>query len=236
VELDVTRDADFGLSGQFSATFINQIGNDPPGQYLPTASLALGNLYHSPNLSPLEATLALSYRNRSGIRINPVISVNDGYPAGIGLMGAFYVNGVAYNLPNTDATIGNVNGAPQYVDPQNPGTLFDPNIAASRGVNAETSAAGGFLSKPSANVNVTFEYTPPGTRRTFGLAVTNVFNQLYGVPQFNHLYVDPVSTGVRGPGNGNATGYPLDAFPTSPYVIVPILQPTTFRVYVQERI
>jgi hypothetical protein len=236
VELDFTRDADFGLSGQFSATYINQIGNDPPGQYLPTASLALGNLYHSPNLSPLEATLALNYRNRSGIRINPVISVNDGYPTGIGLMGAFYINGVAYNLPNTDATIGNVNGAPQYVDPQNPGTLFDPHIAASRGVNAETSAAGGFLSKPSANVNVTFEFTPPGTRRTFGLAVTNVFNQLYGVPQFNHLYVDPVSTGVRGPGNGAATGYPLDAFPTSPYVIVPILQPTTFRVYVQERL
>jgi hypothetical protein len=236
VEFDITQDADIGLSGQFSATYINQIGNDPPGQYLPTASLALGNLYHSPNLSPLQATLALNYRTRSGWRINPVISVNDGYPAGIGLLGAFYINGVAYNVPNTDAAIGNVNGAPQYVDPQNPGTLFNPNIVATRGVTEETSAAGGFLSKPSANVNVTFEYTQPGSRRTFGLAVDNVFNQLYGVPLFNHLYVTPVSTGVRGPGNGAAAGYPLDAFPTSPYVIVPFLQPTTYRLYVQERL
>ena len=236
LEFDITQDSELGLSGQFSATYINQIGNDPPGQYLPTASLALGNLYHSPNLSPLEATLALNYRNRSGIRINPVISVNDGYPTGIGLLGAFYVNGIPYNIPNTDATIGNVNGAPQYVDPQNPGTLFNPHIAATRGVNAETSAAGGFLSKPSANVNVTFEFTPPGTRRTFGLSVTNLFNQLYGVPQFNHLYTSPVSTGLRGPGNGAAAGYPLDAFPTSPYTIIPLLQPTTFRVYIQERL
>ncbi len=236
VELDLTKDADYGLSGQFSATFIDQIGNDPPGEYLPTASLALGNLYHSPNLSPLEATLALNYRNRSGIRINPVLSINDGYPIGIGLLGAFYVNGVPYNIPNTDVAIGNVNGAPLYVDPQDPGTLFNPNINASRGVNAETSSAGGFLSKPAANLNLTFEYTRPGTRQTIGVAVTNVFNQLYGVPLFNHLYDDPVSSGVRGPGNGAAAGYPLDAFPTSPYVIVPFLQPTTIRLYVQERL
>ena len=236
VEFDMTKDADLGLSGQFSATFIDQIGNDPPGQYLPTASLALGNLYHSPNLSPFEATLALNYRNRSGIRVNPVLSFNDGYPMGIGLLGAFYVNGVPYNIPNTDVAVGNVNGAPLYVDPQNPGTLFNPNIAGSRGVNAETSSAGGFLSKPAANLNLTVEFTPPATRRTFGIAVTNVFNQLYGVPLFNHLYQSPVSTGVRGPGNGAAAGYPLDAFPTSPYVIVPFLQPTTIRLYVQERL
>jgi hypothetical protein len=224
------------LSGQFSATFIDQIGNDPPGQYLPTASLALGNLYHSPNLSPFEATLALSYRNRSGIRVNPVISLNDGYPMGIGLLGAFYVNGVPYNIPNTDVVIGNVNGAPLYVDPQNPGTLFNPNIAGSRGVNAETSSAGGFLSRPSANVNLTVEFAPPRTRQTFGISVTNLFNQLYGVPLFNHLYQDPVATGVRGPGNGAAAGYPLNAFPASPYVIVPFNQPTTIRLYVQERL
>jgi hypothetical protein len=236
LEFDLTKDADYGLSGQFSATFIDQIGNDPPGQYLPTASLALGNLYHSPNLSPFEATLALNYHNRSGIRVNPVISLNDGYPMGIGLLGAFYVNGVPYNIPNTDVAIGNVNGAPLYVDPQNPGTLFNPHIAASRGVNAETSSAGGFLSRTSANVNLTVEFTPPNTRRTFGVSVSNLFNQLYGVPLFNHLYQDPVSTGVRGPGNGAAAGYPLDAFPTSPYVIVPFNQPTTIRLYVQERL
>lgn len=231
VEFDITKDALFGISGQLSATYINQIGNDPPGQYLPSASLLLGTLYHSPNLSPFQATLALTYRTRQGLKITPVISYDRGYPMGEGLLAAAFVNGLPYELPNTDGLNQNVNSSPSYVDPQNPGSLFNPNIVATRGVAAETALAGGFYSRPRSNTNVTIEYTAPGQASTYGVAITNVFNQVYGVPLVNLQYFEPVATGITA--NDNPKNYPGEAFPTSPFVILPDLAPLTMRFYWQ---
>jgi len=233
-EFDLTKDALYGFSGQVSATYINQIGNDPPGQYLPSASLLLGTLYHSPNLAPFQASLALTYRDRQGWKYNAVTSFDNGYPMGAGLLTGAFVNGLPYELPNTDGLSQNVNGSPQYVDPQNPGSLFDPNIIATRGVTAEQLLAGGFYSHPRSNTNVTIEYGPPSSASTFGFAITNVFNQTYGVPLVNLQYFEPVATGVTG--NPNPRGYPGEAFPTSPFVILPDLQPLTMRFYWQIKV
>jgi hypothetical protein len=231
VEFDLTKDAPFGVSGQLSATYINQVGNDPPGEYLPSASLLLGTLYHSPNLAPFQATLALTYRNHHGLKVTPVISYDRGYPMGAGTLTAAFVNGLPYELPNTDGLNQNVNGSPEYVDPENPGSLFNPNIVATRGVGEEAALAGGFYSKPRANTNVTVEYSAPGSASTFGVAVTNLFNQVYGIPLVNLQYFQPVATGINA--NTNPSNYPGEAFPTSPFVILPDLQPLTMRFYWQ---
>ena len=230
-EFDLTKDANFGFSGQLSATYINQIGNDPPGQYLPSASLLLGILYHSPNLSPFQSSLALTYRTHSGWKYNTVVSYDRGYPIGAGLTAAAFVNGLPYQLPNTDGLNQNVGGSVQYVDPQNPGSLFDPNIIATRGVLQETGLAGGFYSKPRANTNATVEYSPPGSVSTFGVSITNLFDQVYGIPIVNPQYFQPVATGITASMNPN--NYPVQAFPTSPFVILPDQQPITMRFYWQ---
>jgi hypothetical protein len=230
-EFDLTKDALYGFSGQLSATYINQIGNDPPGEYLPSASLLLGILYHSPNLSPFQSSLALTYRTHSGWKYNTVVSYDRGYPIGAGLTEAAFINGLPYQVPNTDGLNQNVSGSPEYVDPEDPGSLFNPNIVGTRGVSQETGLAGGFYSRPRANTNIDIEYSPANTISTYGFAITNLFNQVYGIPISNPQYFEPVATGITASNNPN--GYPVQAFPTSPFVILPDLQPLTMRFYWQ---
>lgn len=230
-EFDLTKDALYGLSGQLSATYINQIGNDPPGEYLPSASLLLGILYHSPNLSPFQSSLALTFRTHSGWKYNTVVSYDSGYPIGAGLEEAAFINGLPYQVPNTDALNQNVPSSPEYVDPQDPGSLFDPNVIATRGVAQESGLAGGFYSRPRANTNIDIEYSPANTISTYGVSITNVFDQVYGIPISNPQYFLPVTTGVTA--SNDPAGYPMQAFPESPFVILPDQQPITLRFYWQ---
>ncbi|MDP9104624.1 MAG: TonB-dependent receptor [Candidatus Eremiobacteraeota bacterium] len=212
-EFLLTKEAAYGLSGSLSLTYQNAFSNvvptSPSEDFFPTipaASLYLGNLYRVGYLSPFVGTLALQERTRTGWRINPVLFYNHGYPIGSGLLTATTVNGVNYNVPNTNVTnssqLNGSNGAPQYVDPRNPGTIFNPNIAARRG-EAESASAGGQLSAARfAPVQLTIEYTSPkNPRSTFGAVVLNVFNQLYGQPVYNSRY-QPVATGVAAPYSG----------------------------------
>jgi hypothetical protein len=212
-EFLLTKEAAYGLSGSLSLTYQNAFSNvvptSPSEDFFPTipaASLYLGNQYRVGYLSPFVGTLALQERTRSGWRINPVIFYNKGYPIGSGLLTAGTVNGVNYNLPNTNVTnsaqLGGSITAPTYIDPRNPGTVFAPNIAATRG-EAESASAGGQLSAARFSpVQLTIEYTSPrNPRSTFGAVVLNVFNQLYGQPTFNTRY-QPVATGIAGPYSG----------------------------------
>jgi hypothetical protein len=172
VEFQLTKDNPYGLSGLISATYINKFSNVPPLSSsedffptIPAASLLLGDTYRVGYLSPFQFTVAGQYKTHSGWRINPQITYNHGYPLNPGLVTATFVNGVPYNVPNT-----NVSGAAsgvvfqQYVDPANPGTLFKPNVAANLGTPA-TSSAGGILSNARFNTNLTIEYSPPNSRR-----------------------------------------------------------------------
>jgi hypothetical protein len=194
-------------------TYQNEFSNVIPGSpsedffpSIPPASLQLGNLYRVGFLSPFVGTLALQERTRTGWRINPVIYYNHGYPIGKGLLTANTVNGLPYNIPNTNvsnsAALGGSTGAPQYIDPRNPGSLFNPNIDATRGT-PETPAAGGILSSARFSpVQLTVEYqSPRNPRSTFGAVVFNVFNQLYGGPGYNGRF-QPIATGIGGPYSG----------------------------------
>ena len=250
-EFYVTKTATYGLSGTLSLTYLNEFsnviplsGNEDFFPQIPFVSLAQGNLYRVGFVSPLNGVLALQYKFRSGWRVNPIIGFNDGYPIGTGLVTAYGFNGVNYNLPSTNVT--NPNGstsATQYVDPANPGTIFAPNIDASRGT-PEKNSPGGVLSAPRINiVDLDLEYNKPGTRNTFGVLLTNIFNNVYGQPGFNGRY-QPVATGIGGPASGTTsaavlfpeygyTNYAPYRFNNQPYVITPNGQPTGFRFYYQ---
>ena len=255
VELFITKEAAYGLSGTFSATYINEFTNVIPTPLIqedffppiPTASLALGNQYRVSFVSPLSAALALSYKLHNGLRFNPVVTYTRGYPAGVGNLSAQFINGKAYNILNTNAgnaaTFGSQNYAPNYIDPANPGSLFSPNIAATRGT-PETASAGGFLTDPRFSTNLGVEFSPGTSHNTFGVLVTNLFNQTYsGVPSYNSRY-QPVATGISGPKSGQTTlpitypgegfqSYGTQQFGQDPYRIVNGATPTTYRLYYQ---
>ena len=191
VEFLLTKEAAYGLSGSLSLTYQNEFSNVIPTTAgedffpsIPPESLLLGNKYRVGFLSPFVGTLALQERTRSGWRINPVIFYNHGYPIGVGLSDRDIGERGSLQPPQHEryelvSTRGS-NGAPQYVDPRNPGSVFQPNIAAARGT-PETSSAGGVLSSARFSpVQLTVEYTSPrNPRSTIGALVFNVFNQLY---------------------------------------------------------
>jgi len=242
-ELYVAKNRPFGLSYQLSATYINQIGNDPPGTFLPTASLQLGELYRSPELSPFQGTAGLTYRTRFGLRINPILTVRSGYPYGNGLFYALDYNGVPVYIPLTDAIVGGNNGAfiaNGFVNPQNPGTVSNPNIAVSRGTESLTSGPGTLHSSLSMQTDLTIEETPPGSGFTFGIAIANLFDQTADIPTVNLANVLlPVSTGnyvyggtptSKSVSNTTATGV---GSVFSPYIIYPNQPPFSLRAYVQ---
>jgi hypothetical protein len=152
--------------------------------------------------------------------------------------------GRAVNVPNTNVTnsgqLGGSAGATTYVDPQNPGSITNPNVAATRGT-PESASAGGFLSPQSLTANLSIEYSPPRSRSTFGVYVSNLFNNVYGIPAINPRY-QPVATGLSGPLSGQTAGvvlFPTSGFAdfsaarfgTSPYLINPSVQPREVRFY-----
>jgi hypothetical protein len=214
VEFYLTKEAPLGFSGSLSATYINEtsnvIPNSPSEDFFPSippASLALGNQYRVGFLSPFQATLAVQYKSKGGIRINPQIYYTRGYTLGEGLYTATYVNGKPYNVANTNET--DPNGpsvAQQYVDPQNPGTILNPNIDATRGT-ANAASAGGVIAFPSVYANITFEYSPPRTHSTFGLQILNIAGNVYsgfggGNNVVSNTRYQPVATGISGPLSG----------------------------------
>lgn len=262
LELSLTREVPFGLVGSLSMTYLNErTSANAFTNNLSAASLALGDTYRVQTFSPLQLSLALAYKTRSGFRYGIETSVNDGYPYGDGTTTPVIVNG----MPTTVAYTNAEGGHSLLVDPQNPGSIFNPVIAARWG-SPDTASSGGILGPATANTNITLEYSKPGSRLTWGLKLSNVFNQLYSYPYVNNL-LQPVATGVAGPLTGisncngaaligpvvqsngpalaanqnnvvgcsfaNTPNYYANSGFTKPYVIFPDLPPREVRVYLQ---
>ncbi len=240
IEALYTKELPLGVSMQVGATYISQFGNEPPGAYLQPAALALGMIYRSPDLSPFQLNAAFNWKNAHGWRINPVIYANSGYPYGAGYYTAVYCNGKPVIVPSTSLSL-IYSQTPGYIDPLDPGTCTKPNIAATRGV-AEPGLAGGLLTTPRVDANLTVEYRPPNrglAQSVFGLQIVNLFNELYNVPIVNGCYGYPVATGLA---SGNAPcAYStapyappdLSAHSNSPYLTYPNESPISFRFYYQ---
>jgi len=266
-----TRPKPVGLTGYASLTYTNELDSVPPlvgGEdslaLVSPSSLALGNIYRAGFLSPFTINAGASYKFASGFRINPILSFDRGYPTGVGLLtasgspvGGTLIDGRYENIPATNLDSTSQPGAvdyrgsfgsftaPQYVDPVFAGSYESPNIAATRGL-PESSAAGGYLSRARANLNLDFEYQK--SRNTFGVFFGNLIGSHYSEPTQNPFW-QPVATGIGGPltgtqasgnpayrsglpylfGNRNVPAY---AFSTSPLIEFPT-NPTTVRVYYQ---
>jgi hypothetical protein len=260
VEFLLSRDVAYGITGEFELTYLNELSNVVPlsssEDFYPTipgASLALGNLYRVGFLSPLQGTLALGYKMRSGWKINPIITYNHGYPIGNGTIGQIFIGKTALNVPATNSTVngqptfsGGSTGAMQYVDPANPGSVFKPNVDATRG-GTLTPSAGGALTASRFTTNLDIEFSPPGAHNTFGVLVSNLFGNIYGQPAVNSRW-QPVATGAGGPRTGYTTNaangfnagfccgffnYYPQMFQFDPYTLVPSGSLPTIRLYYQ---
>jgi hypothetical protein len=223
IEFLLTKAAARGLTGQLSMSYQNEFSNVIPLSgsedffpSIPPASLALGNLYHVGFLTPFATSLDLNYTTPSGWRISPQYQWDIGYPQGAGLTTAAFIDGVPYNIPNTNAS-SSINEAPAgtiaYVDPLDPGSLFNPNIAATRGT-PEGSSPGAKLSHPDSTTNLTVEYHDRGSGMIYGFTVDNVFNDVYSGAFLNGRY-QPLATGIAGPLTGYSTSLPY--YPTLGY-------------------
>jgi hypothetical protein len=254
IDLNITKENRYGLSGQLTATYINEFSSVPPLSSsedfyptIPTASLLQGAVYRVGFVSPFQSTLGLTWRTKSGWRINPRYSYNIGYPNGAGTLTPAFVNGQAVSLPNTNvvAPANSPNGPAYYIDPLDPGSLFHPNVAATRGY-AESASAGGTLSPAQGSAAILFEWTSPKDPRfKVGFDVENLFNEYYGGPYFNSRY-EPVATGISGNLSGHSAGqtdylqypyaWPLyQSYVNGPGVFTnfPNQQPRSFYIYLQ---
>jgi hypothetical protein len=214
VDVNITKQNPVGLSGQWTMTYINEFSSVLPTSgdedffpSIPYSSALAGNVYRVGFVSPFQTTLGLTYKTTSGWRINPRLSYNVGYPIGTGTLTADIVNGVAVNVPNTNVLPGGAAtsegiGPAYYVDPLDPGSVFNPNVDATRG-NSETSSPGGKLSAPNFLAGITLEYSPPKAKYKVGFDVENIFNRVYFGPGFNGLY-QPLATGIAGPLTGQS--------------------------------
>jgi hypothetical protein len=240
IELLYTKDVPLGVSMQVGATYISQFGNEPPGTFLQPAALAAGLVYRSPDLSPFQLNAAFNWKNNKGWRINPVIYANAGYPYGAGYYTAVYCNGKPVVVPSTALSV-IYSQTPGYIDPLDPGTCTKPNIAATRGI-AEPGLAGGLLTTPRVDANLTVEYHPLTrslAQSVFGVTIVNLFNEVYNVPVFNGCYGAPVTSGLA-TGNAPCTfSTPPYAPPTigshsnEAYLTYPNEPPISFRFYYQ---
>ncbi len=212
VEMQLTKEQTYGLSGQVSLTYQNELSSVIPTSgsedfypSIPAQSVLLGNIYRAGFLSPFVASFDFSYQTHNGWRISPQTQWNIGYPISPGLITSAFVNGQPYNLPFTNACPGcSTSGTGQWVDPMNPGSFFAPNVAANRGIPMQA-ANGGKLSHPSSFTNLTIEYNAPKTW-TAGVEVFNLFGALYGGPSLNGRW-QPLANGISGPLTGqNSTG------------------------------
>ena len=213
VEMQFTKEQTYGLSGQVSFTYQNELSSVIPASSsedfypsIPSQSVLLGNIYRVGFLSPFVASFDFSYQTHNGWRISPQTQWNIGYPVGPGFITSAFINGQPYNVPFTNACPGcSATGTGQFVDPMNPGSFFAPNVAANKGIPMGN-ANGGKLSHPSSITNLTIEYNAPKTW-TAGVEVFNLFGALYGGPSLNGRW-QPVANGIGGPLSGqNATGY-----------------------------
>jgi hypothetical protein len=221
-----------GLSGFLTMNYISEWSSSPPvdaGNYandsLPilfTYEFNAGQLYRSAFLPPFQGRLGLTEKI-GGWKITPIFAFDGGFPTGIGSQTYGAVNGQYIWMRETNfgaaTPLGGPNGpgnpynASYFVDPANPGSYLNPNIAASRGYD-EPALPGGKLTVPHGYLDLNLEYTPRSSGITLGMYVSNIFNNHYGLWYPNQQY-QAVATGVSGPQTGEIPGaYPS---PNNPF-------------------
>lgn len=218
-----TPDHPTGLSGFMTMNYVNELTNTPPvsgADSLPTVSQFLyqtNTLFHQSYLPPFSIRSGIEYKSKGGWRVNPIFSYDGGIPFGVGKDAIGFVNGVLYHLPTGNVGVatpyagpGNPNqsiNATCYVDPAFPGSYFHPRDFACRGYD-EPALAGQKYTRPRLYTDLDLEFAK--NRSTFGVYVTNLFNNYRGEPGVNQAW-QPVANGEGGLQTGQfAAANPLN--------------------------
>jgi hypothetical protein len=223
VELFVTTpDRPIGWSGFLTVNYVNALTATPPiagsadlgiaPQYL----YETGALFHAAYLSPLSAVTGIQYRTRSGFKVNPIFTFDNGIPYSVGLTSYGFINGTLYAMPTGNIGVSTPFAGPNlpnqsynstcYDDPAFAGSYLHPKYFACRG-NNEPALAGQAYSQPRLYADLDLEWT---SHRgiTFGMYITNLFNNYRAEPTVNTAW-QPVATGVGGAQSGQFAGaYP----------------------------
>src|SRR5579884_4024308 len=137
IEFALQRTAEFGFSGLLDLTYDNTLANYDFGFFATNnpAALAAQHFFHVTYTPPLQGALNLSYNSRSGLHASTTVAYECCYRYGVGKKTfVFAPNGAPVQVPNTDLASGSgAEGAYYVTNPSNPGTVFAPNIVASRG-------------------------------------------------------------------------------------------------------
>ena len=214
-----------GLSGYATLNYINSYTNTPPvagSSNLPILAgqlLQSGQYFRSGFVPPVNISVGATYKFKNGIRITPSLLANEGYAFGVGRSSFGFVNGNLYTIPETNFGVntpyagyggpGNAYNASYYVDPQVPGSTFNPNVAGNRGYN-EPAQAGNGRSPAEAYLNLNVEI-PLSKSASVGVTVYNLANNQYTIPVDNPSY-QAVGKGIAGPQTGQyAAANPLNA-------------------------
>ncbi|MBV9647570.1 MAG: carboxypeptidase regulatory-like domain-containing protein [Candidatus Eremiobacteraeota bacterium] len=216
-----TPDRPAGLSGFLTANYVNELTNTPPvagSDSLPIVPQFLyqtGTLFHQSYLPPLSARAGIEYKFKDGLRINPILSFDNGFPFGVGRDAIGFVNGVLYHLPTSNIGVATPYAGPGlpnqsynatcYVDPSFVGSAFHPHYYACRGYS-EPALAGQSFTRPRLYSDLDLEYTRG--RVTMGVYVSNLFDNYRAEPTINTDW-QPIATGRGGLQSGQFTGsYP----------------------------
>jgi|GEM_PF-646936 len=216
-----TPDRPWGWSGFLTLNYVNALTTTPPvsnSDSIPAVAQYLyetGALFHTSYLPPLSGVAGLEYKTKNGITINPILSADGGIPFGVGTTSYGFINGKLYQIPT-----GNLGqnlpyagpgeplqayNAECYDDPAFAGSYFHPKYVACRG-DSESVLAGQTLTRPRMNMDLSLKWEHRTV--TYGVYVSNVFNQIRSEPGINEAW-QPVATGVGGAQTGQYSGaYP----------------------------
>jgi len=214
-------DRPVGFSGFLSATYLSEFISSPPsasgGNFasdtipplVSEETLLTGVLFRAAYVAPFQVRSGITYKTKGGLTINPILSGTTGYPFGVGQSTVGTINGKLGFVPQTNygegaplagpGGPGNAYNATSYVDPANPGSFLNPNIAATRGYS-EPALAGNHLTNPTSNLDINLEQAV-SKRFNIGVYISNVWNVQNYLPYQNTKW-QPVATGVGGPMTG----------------------------------
>jgi hypothetical protein len=246
LEFALQRNAPYGFSGLLEATYDNSLSNY--GDYdVGSAAFVSGHFFHVKFVAPLTGALNLVYNTRKGLHATTTISYESGYRYGVGKKAFVYgPSGAPVQVLNTD--LANYFGNAYYVtDPSNPGTVFAPNIVASRGT-PEGDDPGTLFGPPITIVNLSlFQDLGAGLDNVqVGIRAANLFgnysptfippNQFYGFSGYGN---GGLPSGVNG--NACAPGQTLGCQPfqynlsAAPYEYEQLGPPRVFTFFVSAK-
>ncbi len=265
-----TPDREVGISGFLSMTYQNVFSSTPPliggEDSLPingSGSLALGDVYRAGYVSPFVARTGFEWKTRGGLRVNPILQYDRGYPYNVGTtIASNQVFGCCfYNIPqvNFGAGVTQIPATRQRPGPACRRSSAIRSSAATPSIRTSTRRAARpnrpppAASCPSRELDADLSVELTRGRNTFGILMQNVFgNVYYGSHLLVNPYYQPVATGLAGPQTGQIPqanpGYasgvfvnrgfanvPASAYGNGPYVLLPS-QPFNVQVYYQREI